>query len=185
MTEPAEILRFWFEETESEARFKTDPAFDRRVRDRFLAAHERARAGELDHWERDADGCLALVILLDQFSRNMFRGSAQAFAGDPQAFEIVRRAVAARHDRALAAERRGFLYLPFMHREDLGAQDECLRLFEAMADELTERERTMEAVRRHREIIARFGRYPHRNEVLGRQSTPEEVAFLDEPNSSF
>ena len=185
MTEPAEILRFWFEETAREAWFKTDPAFDQQVRDRFLAAHKRARAGELKDWERDADSCLALIILLDQFPRNMFRDHPEAFAGDPQAYELSRRAVEAGHDRALTAERRGFLYMPLMHREDLGAQDECLRLFEAMEDELTERERTMEAVLRHREIIARFGRYPHRNGVLGRQSTQEEVAFMREPKSSF
>ncbi len=185
MTDAAEILNFWFEETAREAWFKKDPAFDQQVRERFLATHARARAGDLDGWEQDADSCLALIILLDQFSRNMFRDSPDAFASDPQSYEIARRAVEAGHDRALPVGRRGFLYMPYMHREDLAAQDECLRLFEAMEDELAERERTMEAVRRHREIIARFGRYPHRNEVLGRHSTPAEVAFLTEPKSSF
>ena len=185
MADPADILAFWFEETEREAWFKTDPAFDRVIRDRFLAGHERALAGALADWEDDQQSCLALVILLDQFPRNMFRDSPRAFAGDPQACAVARRALAAGHDRRLPAERRSFLYLPFMHCEELAAQDECLRLFAAMAEELTERERTMDAVRRHRDIIARFGRYPHRNAVLGRPSTPEEEVFLREPKSSF
>lgn len=177
----AEVLSFWFEELTPAQHWMRDDAVDAAILERFGAVNAEAAAGGCDGWQAGCDGALALVITLDQFSRNLFRNSPRAFANDPKALEIARNAIDAGHDAALPDGRRMFFYLPFEHAEDLAMQERCMELFSAL--DLTDQ--NMQAVRRHHEIIERFGRFPHRNDVLGRESTVEEVAFLKEPNSSF
>ena len=183
-----EVLDFWFgREGEPgygefrEAWFRKDPEFDRTVRDRFESLYEAAAAGELDDWREEARSCLALVILLDQFPRNTFRGDPRSYATDRMAQETAEYAVDRAIDRELPAFQRMFLYMPFMHSEDLERQRRSVELFRALGGE---DDATGYAVR-HMEIVERFGRFPHRNEVLGRQTTPEEAAFLAQPGSSF
>jgi uncharacterized protein (DUF924 family) len=183
-----EVLDFWFgREGEPgygefrQAWFRKDPEFDRKVRDRFEDLHEAAAAGELEGWREEARSCLALVILLDQFPRNMFRGDPKSYATDRMAQETAEYAVDRALDRELPAFQRMFLYMPFMHSEDLERQRRSVELFRALGGE---DDATGYAVR-HMEIIERFGRFPHRNEVLGRRTTPEEAEFLTQPGSSF
>jgi uncharacterized protein (DUF924 family) len=183
-----EVLDFWFgREGEPgygefrEAWFTKDPEFDQRVRDRFEALHQAAAAGELDDWKEEARSCLALVILLDQLPRNMYRGDPRSYATDYKAQETAEHAVDRAFDRELPAFQRMFLYMPFMHSEDLAHQRRSVELFRALGGE---NDATGYAVR-HMEIVERFGRFPHRNEVLGRRTTPEEAEFLTQPGSSF
>ncbi|HLH48863.1 MAG TPA: DUF924 family protein [Roseiarcus sp.] len=171
---PGEIIQFW-REAGSDKWFAADEAFDREIRARFLAAHEAAARDELAAWEERPQDALALLILLDQFPRNIFRRSAHAFAADPLARRAAAKALAHGFDRATDKALRLFFYLPFMHSEALADQDRSLLLFEALGDA----EQLKYAVI-HRDIIARFGRFPHRNRVLGRVTTPEEQRFLDE-----
>ncbi len=187
-TRAQEVLGFWFgREGEPgygefrEAWFRKDPEFDRQVRDRFEDLHEAAAAGELEGWREEARSCLALVILLDQFPRNMFRGDPRSYATDRMAQETAEYAVDRAIDRELPAFQRMFLYMPFMHSEDLERQRRSVELFRALGGE----DDTTGYAVRHMEIVERFGRFPHRNEVLGRQTTPEEAAFLAQPGSSF
>ena len=167
---PADVLAFW-REAGPRRWFARDEAFDARFRERFLEAHLAASRRELDAWAESADGALALVILLDQLPRNVFRGSAHAFATDPLARAIVRRALAAGHDRAVDPALRMFFYLPLQHSEELADQELSVRL-------ATEAGVPSEYALHHRDIVARFGRFPHRNAALGRESTDEERAFL-------
>ena len=181
MTEPQDILDFWFDPETVKKHWAKDAAFDATIRDRFGKVHEAAASGRLDHWRATAEGSLALLIVLDQFSRNMFRDSPKAFACDAQARQIAIDAIARGLDLKLPEDRRAFFYLPLEHSEDLAHQDRCVELM---------RERVgipefVDFAKAHQRIIARFGRFPHRNAVLGRTSTPEERAFLQEPNSSF
>jgi uncharacterized protein (DUF924 family) len=185
-----EVLDFWFgREGEPgygefrEAWFRKDPEFDELVRNRFQDLHEEAAMGGLDDWKQEARSCLALVILLDQFPRNMFRGDPRSYATDRKAQEIAEYAVDRALDRELPAFQRMFLYMPFMHSENLGHQRRSVELFRILAGE-DEGDSSSYAVR-HMEIIERFGRFPHRNEVLGRRTTPEEAEFLTQPGSSF
>ena len=176
-----EVLAFWFLETRPRQWFAKDSAFDALVRDRFLRLTRQALAGELDAWSSAANGNLALVLLLDQFPRQIWRDSAMAFAGDPQALAESLQAV----ERGwLEAEpeqaRRQFWLMPLMHAEDLAVQEAALPLFERFSDP-----RTADFARRHRDVIARFGRFPHRNAALGRVSSVEELAFLQTPGSRF
>lgn len=180
MTTPDDILKFWFEETEPEQRFKKDPAFDDAIRTRFAGTHEQAMAGTLDDWEGEAESCLALVILLDQFSRNMFRDDARSFASDDRALAVAKRAIDAGFPETQDLERRHFFYLPFEHSEDLADQHRSMQLMAAL-----DNERAMDAARKHLVIIERFGHFPHRDAILGRVSTEEEIEFLKGPNSSF
>lgn len=180
-----EVLEFWFGDGSEPERarrwFAADAAFDRDCRGGFLADYERAAAGELDEWRATAAGALALILLLDQFPRNMFRNSARAFATDSRALAAARAAIARGFDRALPAERRAFVYMPFEHSENPAAQDESVRLFRALAREHPELADYVGYAEEHREIVKRFGRFPHRNGVLGRASTREELEFLDRP----
>jgi uncharacterized protein (DUF924 family) len=185
------ILDFWFGgETEAEFGqrralwFKADAAFDQLVGAACHVHHLEAAAGRLDGWAATPKGCLALLILLDQVPRNLFRGSPRAYATDAKALALAHDAVAHGFDRPLHPIQRCFVYLPLEHAETLADQRRSVALFEALAPELTSKT-TLAAVHRHYEIIARFGRFPHRNAVLGRVSTEEELAFLTEPNSSF
>lgn len=185
-----QILGFWFGEppttTPRAEWFRKDPAFDETIRTRFGALVERALAGELAQWDTTPRGALARVLLLDQFPRNLFRGTARAFAGDAQALAAARAMVARGDDRRLAPLERWFVYLPYEHAEDLGAQQESLQLFGALADEAPAvGGDALLWARKHFDVIVRFGRYPHRNAALGRSSTDEELAFLREPGSSF
>ncbi|HSM20057.1 MAG TPA: DUF924 family protein [Hyphomicrobiales bacterium] len=172
--EPAEIYDFWLS-AGPDKWFKKDPGFDREIKDRFGAIHEAAARGERDHWQEDAMGAMALVILLDQFPRNMFRDTPRAFATDAKALAVADQAVARGFDKALELPQRRFLYMPFMHAEDSAMQQRCIALCEASDDK-----EGLKYARIHAEIIERFGRFPHRNRVLGRETTPEEQRFLDE-----
>lgn len=176
-TDAHDIVRFW-REAGAEAWFKKNAAFDAAVRERFEAAHHAAARGEHDAWSRAAEGSLALLLLLDQFPRNLYRGSAHAFATDSLARRIARQAISAGHDRAVEAPLRPFFYLPFYHSEDLADQTLGVDLCEALERETGDAD-TANWARDHRDIIARFGRFPHRNQCLGRDTTPEEQAFLD------
>ncbi|HEX5314636.1 MAG TPA: DUF924 family protein [Gammaproteobacteria bacterium] len=175
-----DVLQFWFEETKPEQRFRKDAAFDALIRERFAATQRAAAQGELFEWRTTPGGRLAEIIVLDQFSRNLFRDDASAFACDGMALVLAQEAVAAGADRELASERRAFLYLPYMHSESPRIHEEAMRLFAEPGLEFN-----FEFERKHRAIIERFGRYPHRNAALGRDSTEEEIAFLREPGSGF
>lgn len=165
------ILDFWAG-AGRKAWFAKDAGFDERCR-AFLPAHEAAAAGALDAWIGASRSSLALVLLLDQFPRNLFRASARAFASDAKAREVARAAIAAGHDQLVDPILRLFFYLPLEHSEDLADQDECVRLFKAAGDA-----NDLRFAEQHRDIIRRFGRFPHRNAALGRESTAEEMAFL-------
>jgi uncharacterized protein (DUF924 family) len=169
---PEEVVAFWIA-AGPDAWFKKDAAFDARCRD-FEAAHHAAARGELSAWEESAESALALILLLDQIPRNIYRKSAHAFATDGLAQRIAQRAVAKGYDRATPMPLRIFFYLPLEHAEDLSLQAQCLALMEATGDA-----DYAKYARVHRDIIARFGRFPHRNAALGRVTTPGEQSFLD------
>ena len=184
-----EVLDFWFGREGDpgyggfrEEWFTKNPEFDAEVRARFEDLYEEAAAGKLDGWSEDARSCLALVILLDQFPRNMFRGDPRSYATDRKAQETAEYAVDHALDRELPEFQRTFLYMPFMHSEDPVHQRRSVELFRRLGGKETDS--SYYAVR-HMEIIERFGRFPHRNEILGRQTTPEEAEFLTQPGSSF
>jgi len=174
--QPAEVLDFWFQR-DPKSWFAKDASFDAEIRSRFLTIYDLAAARGLSGWMQEPRGCLALVIVTDQFPRNMFRGTARAFAADPIAREAARAIVDRGWDRALTPDERTFAYLPFEHSEDLQDQERSLRLFEGNSN--------FEWARKHYEVVRRFGRFPHRNAALGRASTPEEIEFLGQPGSSF
>jgi uncharacterized protein (DUF924 family) len=167
-----DVLAFW-REAGPDRWFAKDDAFDAEIRGKFLGLYEAAAAGQLDHWSATAEGALALVIVLDQFPRNMFRGSARTFAADARARAAANIALKRGYDQDLPEADRGFLFLPFMHSEDLADQQRCVALYRAAGHE------NLTYAEQHRDIIRRFGRFPHRNAVLGRETTPEEQAFLD------
>jgi len=180
MSEIADVLTFWYEECTPEDWFKKDAAFDAALRERFGALHDRAAAGACDSWADSADGALALVLVLDQFSRNLYRDDPRAFAQDEKALGVARSAIAAGFDQEQPHDRRHFLYIPFEHSEILADQEEGVAHFERHGDA-----ETLRYAIAHRDIIQRFGRFPHRNACLGRTSTDEETAFLKTPGSSF
>lgn len=177
---PDDILAFWFSEEVTPKWWVKEDAFDATIRERFAAAFEAALAGALDSWAATPGGALALVILLDQVPRNSFRGTPRAFAGDDKALAVAKDAIARGFDAALPADQRNFLYMPLQHSERLEDQERGVALF--AANDVADGLRFMCA---HRDIIARFGRFPHRNAILGRTSTPEELDFLQQPGSSF
>jgi uncharacterized protein (DUF924 family) len=188
---PEEVLEFWFGRKGEpgygefrEAWFTKDDAFDGEVRTRFLGLYEEAAAGKLDGWKGEARSCLALIITLDQFPRNMFRGDPRTHATDGQAREAARDAVEHALDRELPPFQRHFVYMPFMHSEDTEDQRLSVELFGVLAGEPGAPDLT-EYARGHAEIVERFGRFPHRNGILGRDTTPEEAEFLAGPRSSF
>ncbi|MBW4649168.1 MAG: DUF924 domain-containing protein [Kastovskya adunca ATA6-11-RM4] len=191
MSRVTEILNFWFGSPESEEYgkrrqfwFTKSAEFDEEVRSRFLSDYEQAASGQLDDWKDSPLSCLALIILLDQFPRNMFRGTAKAFVTDPQALAAAQHAVAQGFDKELLPVQRWFIYLPFEHSENLEHQHQAVELFSQLPDNPDNAE-TLDYSKRHRAVIERFGRFPHRNKILGRESTPEEVEFLKQPGSSF
>jgi uncharacterized protein (DUF924 family) len=173
IVEPGDVLAFW-RAAGPQKWFKKDSAFDAEVTARFLPTYEAAAAGRLSHWEDTPEGALALVLTLDQFPRNMFRDSARTFAADALARAIADRAIARGFDQQIAKSDRQFLYLPFEHSEDLADQERALALFRAHGDA-----DLLKWAELHADIIRRFGRFPHRNAMLGRTTTPAEQAFLD------
>jgi uncharacterized protein (DUF924 family) len=170
---PAEIVSFW-RDAGADKWFEQDENFDATIRSRFLSTYEAAANGALSVWGDSAEGALALVLLFDQFPRNMFRGSARAFATDALARAVADRALARRFDQATDLALRPFFYLPFMHSETPADQDRCMRLYEALGDA-----EQLRYASEHRDVIQRFGRFPGRNRALGRETTPAEQAFLD------
>ena len=179
------LLRFWFtdEPGSRESMFQSrwffpTPEFDRLCTTRFLASYEDAAHGRLEDWKNEPRSCLALVLLLDQFPRNMFRGTARAFATDAKARELTRHAVSAGFDRELSPIMRMFLYLPLEHSEDLNDQLESVRLTSALVSKNRDHTEILQQAEQHLEVFRRFGRFPGRNDALGRQSTQEEVNFL-------
>jgi uncharacterized protein (DUF924 family) len=182
---PSEILEFWFAAGPSTRRpewFETQPEFDIECA-RFTAAIRIARGGGLDQWAATPKGALALIVLLDQLSRNVFRGSSEAYAADQYALAIARRTIANGFDMTLTPVERMFVYLPFEHAETVDAQDESVRLFETLRGALSDS--TIDHADRHRDVVRQFGRFPHRNAVLGRISRPEEEAYLAQPGAGF
>lgn len=186
------VLDFWFGAPGSPEHgrdrpewFRKDAAFDALIRARFGATIEEALAGSLDAWATGPAGTLALIVVLDQFTRNSFRDTPRAFAGDPPARALAQRLVAAGDDLRLPPWQRAFAYLPFEHAEDLALQHESVRRFEALAAVDPGQAEGLDYARRHFDVIARFGRFPHRNAILGRVDTAEEAAFLRQPGSRF
>ncbi len=175
-----EVLKFWFEEVEPELWWKKDESFDALLIERFSNIHTMASRCELYEWRIEPEGRLAEIIVLDQFSRNMFRGSALAFANDAMSLALSQEAIACGADEALTPLQRSFLYMPFMHSESLAIHNVAVELFRKNGIP-----NNLEFEMRHKKIIERFGRYPHRNKVLGRQSTADEIEFLRQPGSSF
>ncbi|QJQ95766.1 MULTISPECIES: DUF924 family protein [Halomonadaceae] len=180
LPEVQEVLSFWFDELEPRRWFVKEDALDREIRSRFGELLVAAARGELWRWRLSARGRLAEILVLDQFSRNAYRDTPAAFAQDAQALALSQEAVAHQVDRHLSIVQKPFLYMPYMHSESLLIHDEALRLFDQPG-----LEENLHYEQRHREIIARFGRYPHRNGILGRDTTAEEREFLQEPGSSF
>jgi uncharacterized protein (DUF924 family) len=182
-----DVLDFWFGDTDEprEAWFRKDPAFDESIRARFGSLIDAALAGAVDGWAASPDGALARLVVLDQFTRNCFRGSARAFAGDALALAGARAMVTHGDDLHLPPLRRVFAYLPFEHSEDPAMQRESVRLFEALAVLRPSLAGYADYARRHAEVIERFGRFPHRNAALGRESSADEMAWLALPGSGF
>lgn len=175
-----DILKFWFEELSPKDWFSADPGLDDRIRERFSPLLESARRAELFRWRVNGIGRLAEILVLDQFSRNVYRGTPAAFSADPLALALAQEAVALRCEQDWDPARRAFLYMPFMHSESLIIHEVALQLFSAPG-----LENNLDFEKRHKAILDRFGRYPHRNRILARSSTPEEEEFLRQPGSSF
>ena len=184
MTEigPRDVLDFWFKETPTEKWFATDPELDKQIRSRFETLWRKGCAGELDDWENEPNGALALILLFDQFPRNMVRGTGEAFASDAKARDIAKRAIAQRKDLETPASIRSFFYLPLTHSENLADQEACVQLTK---ERLGEDHATFPYALRHKAAVQRFGRFPARNAALGRASTDEEKDFLKHNPSGF
>jgi uncharacterized protein (DUF924 family) len=189
-----EILEFWFGTLDptqiSYARgrktwFGKNAAFDNTIRQRFLATYQQAINHQLDDWAETPSGALALVLVLDQFPRNMFRHTPQAFASDAQAQQVAKGAIARGFDQALHPVQRSFMYLPLEHSEALADQQQSVELFSTLSAHHAELLETLDYAQRHRAVIEKFGRFPHRNAILGRDSTVAELEFLKQPGSSF
>ena len=195
----ADVLRFWLGAYPLEADamrgaqrqwFQKDDAFDARLREGFGSTIAQARAGRLEHWADSADGWLALILVLDQFMRNAFRGQPDSFAGDPQALALALAGIERGHDQALPPMARIFCYLPLEHAEDLALQQRSVALFAALRDAPGAEPRaffdgTLDYARKHQDVIGRFGRFPHRNAMLGRASTEDEQTYLAQPGAGF
>jgi uncharacterized protein (DUF924 family) len=192
MIQPAEILGFWFNKLPDESGsspkrqvwFRKEPGFDRQIAAQFQAVYEQAATGELNHWQTTPTAALALVLVLDQFPRHLFRGQPRAFATDAQALAVAQRAIAHGYDQQVSPIQRVFFYLPLEHSENLHHQQQCVALFEPLRQDPDLGDYYIYA-EKHRDVIQRFGRFPHRNAILDRPSTEAELAFLQQPGSSF
>ena len=180
LTTPEDILNFWFSQKVKPLWFKKSVDFDRGIKQRFLNTYQLAKTGALDSWRSDSRGILALIIVLDQFPRNMFRNTSQAFATDKIAVELTKYAVSKNYQQDLLPAEQVFLYMPLMHSENKQDKNKCVALF----TELGIKDNLKFAIK-HQQIIDRFDRFPHRNQILGRESTSEEKEFLTQPGSSF
>jgi len=170
---PQDIINFWFSPPQNQLWFASTPAFDQQIRDQFERVWQQASNGLLDDWQKDAIGCLALVILLDQFPLNMFRGQPQSFSTEQQAVAVSKKAIDKGFDQVLQDSHKVFLYMPFMHSESIEDQNQSVALFE----NAVLKDNVRFAVH-HRDIVSRFGRFPHRNAILGRQSSQAEIDYL-------
>ena len=168
-----DVISFW-QNAGRDKWFNKDDAFDAMVREQFLSTYEAAAAGRLNEWEAMPESALALIIVLDQFPRNMFRGSPQSWATDPMARDVTKRALASGFDKKVPEALQTFFYLPLMHSEKIEDQQQCVELYKALGDE-----NSLKYAEIHEDIIRRFGRFPHRNPLLSRDTTPEEKAFLE------
>lgn len=168
------VLSFWFKETKPYQWYRRNDAFDAEIARRFGALHEAAAKDKLEVWRAHPVYSLSLIILLDQFSRNLYRDTPRAFAEDAHALSVAREAISRHFDRLVDHKRRAFFYMPFMHAENLSVQEECVALFKARLPTTMNVPFAVE----HRDIVKRFGRFPHRNDTFGRRSTPEEIRFL-------
>lgn len=175
-----DILNFWFSPEHRSLWFAKSDDFDKKIRENFSDVHRQATQAELWSWRKTAEGRLAEIIVLDQFSRNIYRDQPQSFAYDSLALALSQEAISLQLDAQLNPEQRSFLYMPFMHSESKLIHEFALKLFQRLGNEIN-----LNFEKKHKVIIDRFGRYPHRNAILGRVSTPEETEFLLEPNSSF
>ena len=183
---PDDVLKFWFEDNGRDQWFGKETAFDDEIRRRFGEVAHQARDGRLERWVEAPRSCLALIILIDQFSRNLYRDSPLAWSADVHALAIAKLALEKGYDGELNATEQAFMYLPLMHSEALADQERCVALTEKNADSGREfNKANYESAIKHRDIIARFGRFPHRNEILGRESTAEELEFLQDPDARF
>jgi len=189
-----EVLDFWFGpppitsmlyKQRRKRWFSKNPEFDRQIYDRFYSVYEQAATGTLDHWQHSPLSNLALILVLDQFPRNMFRNTPQAFATDAKARETTRVAIEQAFDRVLAPVQRLFVYLPLEHSENLDDQNQSVQLVQVLIATHPELLDCLDYAQRHQAVIERFGRFPHRNRILGRDTTPEEAEFLKQPGSSF
>ncbi len=177
-----DVLEFWFVETQPQQWFQVNEDFDQQVIDRFSEPYTMATRGEFDEWQKDADGALALIILLDQMPRNMFRGTPKAFETDKKALVVSKYAISKGLDQVLNAQKRRFLYLPFEHSENMSDQKRSVELFEKIKDDDP---LGYDYAVRHYKVIEKYGRFPHRNKILGRENTPEEEVYLSKPDSGF
>ena len=175
-----DILDFWFDADHRSLWFAKSDEFDAKIQQRFAILHQQAVQSELWSWRKTAEGRLAEIIVLDQFSRNLYRDQAQAFAYDSMALVLAQEAISLQLDMQLNPDQRSFLYMPFMHSESQLIHEFALKLFQRLGNEMN-----LSFEKKHKLIIDRFGRYPHRNTILNRHSTPEEIEFLTQPNSSF
>lgn len=173
-TDYQNLLEYWFAEPTRKMWFNATPEFDQQLRHDYLHIWQAAKAGQLNHWQTSAAGALALVIVLDQFPLNMFRGQAESFSTEAQSREVAAQAIAAGLDQQLNNEQKPFLYLPYMHSEDIQDQNRSVELFQQA--NLTD---NVKWAKHHRDIVQRFGRFPHRNAILNRSATDEEVAYLN------
>ena len=176
-TQPQEIIDFWYKESQPQDWFVKNTEFDKQIHDRFLPVYNQAIKGELYTWRITPQGRLAEIIVLDQFARNLFRNNPQAFAYDTMALALAQEAIQAGDDKKLEQNQRWFLYMPFMHSESKAIHEQSIKLFTELGQQ-----QTLQHAIDHKKIIDQFGRYPHRNKVLGRNSTPEEVKFLNNSN---
>jgi uncharacterized protein (DUF924 family) len=177
-----DILDFWFVETQPQQWFQVNEDFDKQVIDRFSEPYDMATRGEFDEWQKDADGALALVVLLDQMPRNMFRGTPRAFETDKKALIVSKYAISKGLDQVLNVQKRRFLYLPFEHSENMNDQRRSVELFEKIQDDDP---LGYDYAVRHYKVIEEYGRFPHRNKILSRENTPEEEAYLSKPDAGF
>ena len=180
MTQKEDILNFWFKECNPEQWFKKNDAFDQIIKNTFSNTIEAAIKGKMDNWKNTETGCLALIIILDQFTRNVFRDTLRAFVGDNKALVLSQKCCDKEYLKNPDIQRRKFMLMPMMHSEKITVQEAALPLFKKYTSE-----KDYEYAKKHHEIIARFGRFPHRNVILGRKSTNDELLFLKQPGSSF
>jgi len=176
-----EVLHFWLEELTSKDHYTKNLELDKKITDKFKDLYSKAVIGEIDSWTNEPESCLAYIIILDQFSRNMFRDNPLMYAADPLALDAVKKAIEKGFDKQVE-KGRSFFYLPLMHSEKIEDQEECIKQFEILSEG---KEGGTEYAVKHRDIIKQFGRFPHRNKILSRESTPEEIEFPKTPGSSF